>query len=76
MSSGYSAAVAADINGDGDMDVVGGHTTTDSPVVLVTHQVTITAITGVYPASGEGVLIDRADAQQRYAAKARFLFEE
>ena len=33
VSSGYSAAVAADINGDGDMDVVGGHTTTDSPVV-------------------------------------------
>jgi broad specificity phosphatase PhoE len=50
--------------------------TTDSPVVLVTHQVTITALTGVYPASGEGVLIDRADAQQRYAAKARLLFEE
>ena len=46
------------------------------PIVLVTHQVTITAITGVYPASGEGVLIDRADAQQRYAAKARFLFKE
>lgn len=50
--------------------------TSELPVVLVTHQVTITAITGVYPASGEGVLIDRADAQQNYAAKARFLFEE
>ena len=57
-------------------EFLGARATTGSPVVLVTHQVTITAITGVYPASGEGVLIDRADAQQRYAAKARFLFEE
>ena len=56
-------------------EFLGARAATDSPVVLVTHQVTITAITGVYPASGEGVLIDRADAQQGYAAKARFLFE-
>jgi len=31
-----------------------------TPVVLVTHQVTITALTGVHPASGEAVLF-RAD---------------
>ncbi len=32
------------------------------PVVLVTHQVTITALVGVYPASGEGVVLRlRAD---------------
>lgn len=30
------------------------------PVVLVTHQVTITALTGIHPASGEAVLL-RAD---------------
>ncbi len=30
------------------------------PLVLVTHQVNITALTGVYPASGELVVIRRA----------------
>ncbi len=29
---------------------------TDNPTVLVTHQVVITALTGVYPASGEAVI--------------------
>ena len=29
----------------------------DGPLVLVTHQVNITALTGVYPASGELVVI-------------------
>lgn len=57
-------------------DFLAARATSNSPVVLVTHQVTITAITGVYPASGEGVLIGRADAQESYAAKARFLFED
>jgi len=28
----------------------------DMPLVLVTHQVTVTAITGIFPASGEGVV--------------------
>lgn len=28
----------------------------DDPLVLVTHQVTITALTGVFPSSGEGVV--------------------
>lgn len=28
------------------------------PIVLVTHQVTITAMTGVYPASGQGVILE------------------
>ncbi len=32
----------------------------DQPVVLVTHQVNITALTGVYPASGELVVVRRA----------------
>lgn len=31
--------------------------TTDAPTVLVTHQVNITALTGVYPASGELVFL-------------------
>ncbi len=33
----------------------------DRPVVLVTHQVNITALTGVYPASGELVIVRLAD---------------
>jgi phosphohistidine phosphatase SixA len=32
------------------------------PLVLVTHQVNITALTGVYPASGEMVVIGRSDS--------------
>jgi phosphohistidine phosphatase SixA len=31
------------------------------PAILVTHQVNITALTGVYPASGEAILLRRAD---------------
>jgi len=34
----------------------------DRPLVLVTHQVNITALTGVYPASGEIVVVEK-DAQ-------------
>lgn len=33
----------------------------DKPAVLVTHQVNITALTGVYPRSGEVVVVKRAD---------------
>ena len=33
----------------------------DRPVVLVTHQVNITALTGVYPSSGELVVVRRAE---------------
>jgi broad specificity phosphatase PhoE len=33
----------------------------DGPLVLVTHQVNITALTGVYPASGELVVIGTSD---------------
>ncbi len=33
----------------------------DRPVVLVTHQVNITALTGVYPSSGELVVLRRAE---------------
>jgi phosphohistidine phosphatase SixA len=33
----------------------------DRPIVLVTHQVNITALTGVYPASGELVIVRRTD---------------
>lgn len=36
----------------------------DEPLVLVTHQVNITALTGVYPASGEIVVVAR-DAENR-----------
>ena len=32
----------------------------DRPIVLVTHQVNITALTGVYPDSGELVIVHRA----------------
>jgi phosphohistidine phosphatase SixA len=31
----------------------------DTPLVLVTHQVNITALTGVYPSSGEIVVVER-----------------
>ena len=31
------------------------------PIVLVTHQVTVTALTGIYPASGEAVLMRLSD---------------
>ena len=33
----------------------------DQPLMLVTHQVNITALTGVYPASGELVILHRDD---------------
>lgn len=33
----------------------------DRPVILVTHQVNVTALTGVFPASGEVVIIRRAE---------------
>lgn len=33
----------------------------EAPLVLVTHQVNITALTGVYPASGEMVVIGRSE---------------
>jgi len=33
----------------------------DGPIVLVTHQVNITALTGVYPASGELVVIRQSE---------------
>ena len=32
-------------------------TSDGTPVVLVTHQVTVTALTGIYPASGEALLL-------------------
>jgi len=32
------------------------------PIVLVTHQVNITALTGVYPGSGELVIVRRSEA--------------
>ena len=32
----------------------------DRPIVLVTHQVNITALTGIYPASGELVVVHRS----------------
>ncbi len=36
----------------------------DASVVLVTHQVNITALTGVYPASGEIVVVERGSATE------------
>lgn len=47
----------------------------DRPLILVTHQVTISAITGSWAASGEGVLIGPGDADG-YSIKARFAFED
>jgi len=35
----------------------------DEPLILVTHQVNITALTGVYPASGELVIVKRSTDQ-------------
>jgi broad specificity phosphatase PhoE len=34
----------------------------DHPVVMVTHQVNITALTGIYPDSGELVIVNRNDS--------------
>ena len=34
----------------------------DEPLVLVTHQVNITALTGVYPSSGELVVVRRSES--------------
>lgn len=46
--------------------------TSAKPKVLVTHQVNITALTGIVPASGELVIIRRAsDASPRLVATAR-----
>jgi hypothetical protein len=33
----------------------------ERPIVLVTHQVNITALTGIYPASGELVIFHRSN---------------
>ncbi|MBY3755074.1 histidine phosphatase family protein [Azospirillum formosense] len=41
-----------------------------APVVLVTHQVVVTALTGVYPASGESVLL-RADGTENPTIEGR-----
>lgn len=41
-----------------------------APVVLVTHQVVVTALTGVYPASGEAVLL-RADGTGKPTVEGR-----
>jgi hypothetical protein len=32
------------------------------PLILVTHQVNITALTGVFPSSGELVIVHRSEA--------------
>jgi len=42
----------------------------EMPIILVTHQVNITALTGVYPASGEIVIV-RRDAQQPFKVVGR-----
>lgn len=34
----------------------------DEPMVLVTHQVNITALTGIYPTSGELVIVRRSES--------------
>ncbi|TWA54344.1 hypothetical protein FBZ84_12940 [Azospirillum baldaniorum] len=41
-----------------------------APVVLVTHQVVVTALTGVFPASGESVLL-RANGTDKPAIEER-----
>lgn len=45
------------------------------PTVLVTHQVTISALTGAGASSGEGVLIE-LDGNDRYTIRARLHFED
>ena len=45
----------------------------DSPIVLVTHQVTIAAISERYASSGEGILIEIDDDEQ-YTVRARLQF--
>ncbi|MGA0332884.1 MAG: hypothetical protein ACO3N7_03855 [Kiritimatiellia bacterium] len=42
------------------------------PVLLVTHQVVITALTGVFPASGEMILVRHlTDGEVEVAARIR-----
>ncbi|TWA85892.1 hypothetical protein FBY14_11327 [Azospirillum brasilense] len=41
-----------------------------APVVLVTHQVVVTALTGVFPGSGESVLL-RANGTDKPAIEGR-----
>ncbi|MFT5175625.1 MAG: phosphohistidine phosphatase SixA [Gammaproteobacteria bacterium] len=48
---------------------------TGRPIVLVTHQVTISAITGRSVSSGNGVLVDPTDPQ-RYQVRARLRFDQ
>jgi broad specificity phosphatase PhoE len=40
---------------------IAGQLPNGEPIVLVTHQVTITALSGIYPASGEAVLMRLSD---------------
>ena len=42
----------------------------DKPVILITHQVVITALTGVFPSSGEIILIQK-DANGSWAVAGR-----
>ncbi|MCB1773073.1 MAG: histidine phosphatase family protein [Gammaproteobacteria bacterium] len=45
----------------------------DMPLVLVTHQVTVTAMTGVFPGSGEGVVVSLGENGELQApARAPF----
>ena len=43
------------------------------PVVLVTHQVNITALTGIFPAEGEVLILRRDNGELRVAARLRDL---
>lgn len=45
------------------------------PTVLVTHQVTIAAITGSGVSSGEGVVVE-LEGGDRYTVRARLRFED
>jgi len=42
-----------------------------SALVVVTHQVNITALTGIFPASGEGVVLRRAGNELRVVGRIR-----
>ena len=70
LNSFFGRAGAGDAHVAGVRRFLAGLPAGGAPVVLVTHQVNITALTGVHPASGEAVLL-RADGTAEPAMVGR-----
>lgn len=58
-------------------DVLGilGDLPPDERVILVTHQVNITALTGVFPTSGEALVVGLVPGDERLEVRGRILIE-